>query len=134
MAITTQLVPSTAATIMPLLKASAVAAAAQCSAGTSGNQCGARWTSTVNDGSAFNIGQQMSALSVVGSLLQPQTQALFTNTTGGTSVGNNDAGSTVTNTLYTAPVATTRDRAGAGVLTTFLLAGFVGTTYFMVKE
>lgn len=132
MAATTKLVPSTYDTIMPLLKTSAAAAAAQCTGGTSGNQCGARWTTGTFDNSEFNIGQQQSALSVIGGLLVPQAATLYTNTTGGTSTGKNDAGSTVTDVLYTAPTVTTAGKAGAGILTAVVLTGVIGGSWFMI--
>lgn len=74
----------------------------------------------------------MSALSVIGALLQPKTTELFTNTTGGTSTGNNNAGSTVSDTLYTAPTVTTGGRAGAGIMTAIVLSGVLGGSWFMI--
>lgn len=131
LAVTMKLVPSTRATIFPFLQASAQGAAQQCTGGTSGNQCGARWTSAY-DGTAFNFGQQMGALSVIGALLQDQAQELVTNATGGTSVGNNDAGNTVTNTLYTAPIVGTGGRAAAGIVTAGILSSIIAGSYFMI--
>lgn len=55
MAATTKVAPFTAATLLPLLSASAQAAIKTCNAGTDGNQCGLRWTQGTNDGSIVCI-------------------------------------------------------------------------------
>jgi len=59
MAVTALLVPSTAATIVPKLAASAAAAAGQCDGGTSGKACGLQWYTSTWDGTT-GVGQQVS--------------------------------------------------------------------------
>ena len=59
MAVTSLLVPSTAASINPKLIASAKAAAAQCSGGSTGRQCGMRWYQSTFDGSPYNVGLEV---------------------------------------------------------------------------
>lgn len=59
--ITSLLVPSTAAQILPKLKASAVGAAGQCSGG--GNICGAQWYSQTYDGQT-GVGEEVSSASI----------------------------------------------------------------------
>ncbi|KAI9823431.1 MAG: hydrolase 76 protein [Thelocarpon impressellum] len=133
MAHTTQMAPFTADFIMPRLKASAVAAAQQCS-GAGGELCGVKWTMGTNDGSPGGVGEQMSALSVIGATLIPQVEAPATNSTGGISKGNSAAGGAVATPpsgVRTEKV-TTGDRVGAGFLTTFILVGVLGGAWWMV--
>ncbi|TVY31561.1 Mannan endo-1,6-alpha-mannosidase, partial [Lachnellula occidentalis] len=92
MVATAQLVPDTHDTIMALLRPSAKAAAAQCDGGTDGVTCGQHWTAGSTWDGTYGIGQQMSAVSVIGALLIDTAPALVTNTTGGTSTGNAAAG------------------------------------------
>ncbi|KAI9743228.1 MAG: hydrolase 76 protein [Claussenomyces sp. TS43310] len=137
MAATARMVPSTYDTIMPILTTSAKAAAAVCNGGTSGVECGSRWdTGGVNDGT-LGVGQQMNALQVISALLVQKAPTLVTNTTGGTSKGNDNAGSTGTGStskLVTPTVATTSGKAGAGFLTALILCGVLGGSFFMIKE
>lgn len=136
MASTARLVPSTYDTIMDILTTSAKAAAAVCNGGTSGFECGARWTTNgTNDGN-LGVGQQMNALQVINALLITKAPVLVTNSTGGTSVGNNNAGSSdsSSSTLVTTPTATTAGKAGAGILTALILCGVLGGSFFMIKE
>ena len=134
MAATTKFAPWTHDTIMAYLKTSATAAAAQCDGGTDGVTCGEHWThNTTNDGTS-GVGQQMSALSVIQSLLIDQAVQLVTNNTGGTSVGNAAAGSgssSSTDGTVITP-ATTADRAGAAIMTALVLCGVLGGTAFLI--
>jgi mannan endo-1,6-alpha-mannosidase len=59
MAVTALIVPFTHDQIMPLLQASAVGAAQQCTGGNNGRQCGRKWYSSF-DGS-LGVGQQVSS-------------------------------------------------------------------------
>lgn len=142
MASTARLVPSTYDTIMPVLRTSAQAAVATCSGGSSGLECGARWTTNgTNDGN-LGVGQQMSALQVVGALLVQKATTLVTNNTGGTSQGNDAAGtgnsgsssSSGGTTLNTTPTVTSAGKAGAGIITALILCGVLGGGFFMIKD
>lgn len=135
MAATTKVAPFTYDTIMPLLRTSAQAAAAQCTGGANGRMCGVKWTDGgVWDGT-YGVGQQMSALEVIQSNLITQSAGPLTNTTGGTSVGDPNAGSGSTSTSSTGvtydPV-TTGDRVGAGFLTSLMLIIVIGGAWWMV--
>ena len=134
MAATTKVAPFTYSYIMPLLKTSAIAAAAQCDGGTDGVTCGEHWTDNGTYDGDYGLGQQMSALSVIQAMLINEAPELFTNTTGGTSVGNANAGSasSSTTTGTTITPATTSGKAGAGILTAFVLCGVLGGVGFMV--
>ena len=133
MAATTKIAPFTYDLIMPKLRASAIAAAQQCSGGSNGQMCGQKWTAgTTWDGSQ-GVGQQMSALEVIQSNLIQQVRAPVTNSTGGTSKGNAGAGGAGT-TDPTLPQSTieTKDRAGAGILTALVVIWIIGGVWWMI--
>jgi len=119
---------------MPKLQTSAQAAAAQCSGGDDGNQCGLRWTNGATWDGSFGVGEQMSALEVIQSNLITKVAGPVTNKTGGTSKGNPSAGTggdTAPNGIHTSTI-TTGDKAGAGFLTALILVGMVGGAWWMV--
>lgn len=117
--------------VMTVLKTSTEAAVKQCTGGDSGRVCGFQWSSGVYDGT-YGAGQQMNVLGAVSSLLIDSSIAPVTNMTGGTSVGNPNAGSD--DGGYSqgalAPL-TTGDKAGAGILTFLILGCAVGTFGWM---
>lgn len=134
LALTTQLVPETAATIWPYIQASAQGAAGQCD-GPANNNCGYHWTTSTWDGST-GVGQQMSALAVIQAnmLTVDNLFAPLTLDTGATSKGNANAGTgtpTAVNPALTRPI-TTADKAGAGILTALILVGIIGGTYWLI--
>ncbi|KAK5730525.1 hypothetical protein LTR15_000462 [Elasticomyces elasticus] len=139
LALTAQLVPSTAATIWPYLQASGVGAASQCDGGTDGITCGYRWNSTTWDGT-YGVGQQMSALAAIQANLitVDNLQAPLTANTGGTSKGDPSAGSGTgdvnsgESAVYTR-VISMKDKAGAGILTALLLILTLGGGWFLVS-
>ena len=133
LAVTTQLVPSTAATIMPRLQASAQAAAGQCS-GQGNNLCGRRWYQTVWDG-MIGVGEQMSAMSVFQNNLIASADAPLTADKGGTSKGDPNAGVGSGNLPLDPLLAnppTTGDKAGAGILTFFSLVLVIAITSWII--
>lgn len=135
MAAATQIAPFTANIIMPKLQASAKGAAAQCVGGGDGNTCGRSWYSNKWDGKT-GVGEEMSAMSVIQANLITKVAAPFTHNTGGTSKGDNNAGSQGDNPVtVNDPSAsmkiTTGDKAGAGILTAIVLTSLVGTTWWI---
>jgi mannan endo-1,6-alpha-mannosidase len=135
MAATTKVAPFTYSYIMPLLRSSAKAAAAQCDGGTDGTTCGEHWTANSTYDSNYGLGQQMSALSIIQAMLIDDAPELLTNSTGGTSVGNAGAGagaSSSSSTAGTVTPATTGGKVGAGILTAIVLCGCLGGVGFMV--
>lgn len=144
MAGTAQLAPFTYDTIAPLLNSSAAAAAKACSgspatgfAGLPGTACGFKWTEGTFDGSV-GVGQQMNALSavmytLVGAPGSQQAKTPVTGTTGGTSVGNPNAGLQSAEPMIGLPPITTRDRVAAGFLTSAVLLSVVGGSVFVIK-
>lgn len=131
MAQTAQLASFTHDQIMAVLKPSAEAAIKQCTGGDTGRQCGFQWSSGTFDGSV-GAGQQMNVMGSVMSLLVDMgASAPVTNTTGGTSVGDSNAGSSSDDFLGESTPATTGDKAGASILTILVLVGAAGTFSWM---
>jgi mannan endo-1,6-alpha-mannosidase len=106
MAASTKMAPFIHDQVMVKLKASAQAAALQCSGGTNGRTCGLRWTKGAAFDGSVGVGEQMSALEVIQGMLIDQVAGPVTNTTGGTSTGNYNAGGTNTDTIGTTRTVT----------------------------
>lgn len=122
---TAQLAPFTADVLLPILQTSAQAAMGQCTGGSDGRTCGFMWASGRYDGTT-GAGQTMNVLGAVSSLLHPLAGAPVTNSTGGTSVGDPNAGLGSGQLLpYFAPV-TVADRVGAGIITAVLIGSAMG--------
>lgn len=131
LATTAQMAPFVHDQIMAVLKTSTTAAIKQCTGGDTGRQCGFEWSSGTFDGSV-GAGQQMNVMSAVMSLMVDDgSSGPLTNDTGGTSVGNNNAGSG--SDLFTGATgpATTGDKAGASILTILILVSAGGTFGWM---
>merc|ERR1711881_785555 len=103
--------------------------------GIDGNQCGLRWTEgPVNDGTWVGVGEQMCALEVVQSNLIDLVEGPLTNTTGGTSIGDPNAGSQSNDNPNQFDTIKTGDKAGASILTLLVLSGlFAGAWWMGVK-
>ena len=115
-----QLAPYTADKVMPVLKTSLAGALKQCTGGDNGRFCGFHWTSGKFD-EKIGAGQQMNVLGALTSVMK-YNPVPVTNSTGGTSQGNFNAGSDQPD-LPTPDPVTTGDRAGAGILTALMIAG-----------
>lgn len=124
MAATTKVAPFTYDPVMGVLKTSAAAAALQCSGGTNGRSCGLSWSKGATWDGTTGVGQQMAALEVIQSNLIQHAKAPLTNGTGGTSIGNPNAGAAPINPEAIKP-ATRGDRIGAGILTAVILAAVI---------
>ncbi|KAI4123764.1 MAG: hypothetical protein LQ338_005113 [Usnochroma carphineum] len=133
MAATTKMAPWTYDVIMEKLRASAAAAALQCSGGSSGTLCGMKWTDGAKYDGTTGVGQQMSALEVIQSLLISKVAGPVTNSTGGTSKGDPSAGSggTFDPTLPQGAIQK-KDRVGAGFLTTLIIVSGIGSIWWML--
>jgi mannan endo-1,6-alpha-mannosidase len=70
---TSILAPFTAGRVGALLRASALGAAAACTAGPYGNTCGSKWYINNSDGTS-GLGQQLSAAEVIYALLVNETE------------------------------------------------------------
>lgn len=141
MAATTKWAPWTHDTIKPLLDASAMAAAQQCTGGANGRMCGLMWANNNGqwDGTT-GVGQQMAAMEVVLATMIKNLEAPVTNSTGGTSLGDPDAGTSDIGRTdsYTAlemmrPIST-GDKAGAYILTIITVVFVVGGVLFAFHD
>lgn len=130
---TSILAPFTAATIDPLIKASAAGAALSCTGGSDGHTCGLNWQTGTNDG-YYGLGEQMCALEVMSNLLIHDRPAPYTASNGGNSTGNANAGldSTSTDVLTNDLNIQSKDRAGAAIITAIILASLLGGAIWML--
>ncbi|KAF3353889.1 hypothetical protein VD0004_g5771 [Verticillium dahliae] len=134
LAVVTQLVPSTASKILPVLQNSTQAAIRQCTGGASGRVCGFYWDRGEFIDPAVDkttgAGEQMNVLAAVSSLLIAGANPPTTNDTGGTSRGDSNAGRD-SNPFQDPEPITTADRAGAGIVTFIILASGLSSWYWM---
>jgi mannan endo-1,6-alpha-mannosidase len=122
--------------IHALLVTSAAAAAQTCVGGTDGMTCGLDWSYSGWDG-YYGVGEQMSALEVIQNVLVSGygSDTPYTNTTGGSSVGDADAGlSTIGETSLDSGKLdiTSGDRAGAGIITAVIISVITSGSIWMV--
>jgi mannan endo-1,6-alpha-mannosidase len=145
MAASSQVAPFAFDTLMPLVKSSAAAAAQQCSGsppasdfkGDPGTACGFKWTEKANFDGNVGVGQQMSALSALQYTLIKKAEvakAPITASTGGTSLGNVNAGASTESKIPTLPPITTGERVAAGFATTAILLSVLGGSFFVMKD
>ncbi|TPX14542.1 uncharacterized protein E0L32_005234 [Thyridium curvatum] len=120
LASTTQLAPFTRDKIMPVLKSSTAAAVKLCTGGANGRMCGFKWSTGVFDETGAM--QQQNVIAALTSLLVGSAKGPLTNSTGGTSVGNPNAG---VDTPLTIEQRFGKigggDRAGAAILTILIV-------------
>lgn len=118
--------------IMTILEKSASGAASSCSGGSDGHTCGINWSYGSWDG-WYGLGEQISALEVIQNTLVLQVDPPLTNSTGGTSAGDVNAGLTSRDTSNKNEITVTqKDKAGAGVLTAIVLIIFVGISTWVL--
>ncbi|KAL8639958.1 MAG: hypothetical protein Q9228_003072 [Teloschistes exilis] len=133
MAASTKMAPWIYDGVMEKIRASAAAAALQCSGGPSGTFCGMKWTDGAKWDGTRGVGQQMSALEVMQSLLISKVAGPVTNATGGTSKGDPSAGSGGTfDPRLPQDSIQQRDRVGAGFLTTLVIVSGLGSAWWMI--
>lgn len=141
MAATTKWAPWTYASVKPKLDASAMAAAQQCAGGGNGRMCGLRWANNSGrwDGTT-GAGQQMAAMEVVLATMIQELEAPVTNSTGGTSVGNPQAGTQTSvgaNGVLSSNTTKPIDKAdivGAYVLTILILIALIGGLWMVFHD
>ncbi|KAI1309857.1 family 76 glycoside hydrolase [Xylaria venustula] len=129
MANSVQLAPHLSSKVMPVLKTSAAAGVKQCTGGSNGRMCGFHWTTGQYDG-LQSASLQMNVLGALSALLMPDTSVPLTNTTGGTSKGDPNAGQAKTQLPTYAPI-TTGDKAGASILTILIVTGALSAFAWM---
>ncbi|KAK9485797.1 glycosyl hydrolase family 76-domain-containing protein [Lipomyces starkeyi] len=133
MGATIQLAPYTYNTLFPILTTSASAAIRTCNGGLDGVTCGYTWLTGTYDGK-YGLGQQMAALEVLQSQLIPYTVAPYTNDTGGSSIGNPNAGTGVLGSQTSSATSQTKDKAGAWIITCVLSAIAILTSIWMAMD
>lgn len=133
LAATAELAPFTHDTIINRFATSAAAAVKTCTAGSTGTQCGLKWTTGSNDGS-LGVGEQMAVLEIVQSNLIDKVSGWVSDIKGtGSSVGDADAGGGDDTVILTGSHATTLDRVGAGILTALILvSGILGILFLCI--
>lgn len=91
---------------------------------------GLRWTTGANDGS-LGVGEQMAVLEIVQSNLVDSTSGWVSDVKGtGSSTGDVNAGGDDTKT-YTGSPTTTKDRAGAWILTVMVVGVGIFSSLFL---
>ncbi|BDD61681.1 hypothetical protein MAP00_006714 [Monascus purpureus] len=134
MAATTSKAPFTYDLLMPRLRASAAAAALQCNGPD--NACGLRWTRGADYDGSTGVGEQMSALDVFQANLADRVPPRVTNSTGGTSKGDPNAGTRNSDEKFlgiSEMKIAVGDQVGAGVLTSIFVVATICGVLFMVK-
>ncbi|KAK2804922.1 hypothetical protein FQN50_006432 [Emmonsiellopsis sp. PD_5] len=129
LAATVALAPFTHDIIMPKLRASATAAALQCSG--PGNACGLRWTKGAAYDGETGVGEQMSALEVIQANLVDTVPGPVNNKTG-TSKGDPSAGSGPGSSAPVFSDITMGDKVGAGFMTSIILMLVLGGVWWMI--
>ncbi|PNY27942.1 Mannan endo-1,6-alpha-mannosidase DCW1, partial [Tolypocladium capitatum] len=135
LAVVTQIAPFTRNRILPVLRKSTEAAVKQCTGGDTGRVCGFYWSDGVyvdiSVDRTSGAGEAMNVLAAVSSLLIEEAKVPVTDSSGGISKGNPNAGGGRDNGLKKPKPITTADRAGAGILTLLLLGGAASTFIWM---
>ncbi|KAL2127507.1 hypothetical protein VTI74DRAFT_10623 [Chaetomium olivicolor] len=124
--------PFTRQDVIKVLRSSTTGAVSSC---LSDGTCGFRWNTGEYDGDVAHgpAGQEMSVLAALSTLLIDQDHVLkgpLTNSTGGTSKGDPNAGGD-TNEFHPPKPVTTGDKAGAGIVTVVVLASFLASIVWM---
>lgn len=133
----TKWAPHTYDVIMPLLRASSIAATKQCVGGDNKRMCGLRWNQNKYDGTT-GVGQQMAALEVTMSNLIANSSSPVTADNGGTSQGDpgsggDDIGRNQPKGPDYGPI-NGGDRFGAAIITLLIIASVVGTMFFLFLD
>lgn len=132
LALTAKLVPQTYDDIMKLLTASAKAAAQSCSGGSDGHTCGMNWSHNGWDGK-YGLGEQMSALEAIQSLVVGDRPGPLTAKTGGSSKGKGDAGMDTTQEVQKKLNLNGGDTAGAAIITIIIGVTIIGLGWFLLR-
>jgi hypothetical protein len=134
MASSTQMAPWIYNASISLLNSSAKAAVAQCTGAPTGTTCGLKWYLNGTWDGSNGVGQEMAALEVIlGTLVKPHLNVPLTNSTGGTSISNPNAGFNASNIppgeVVVPPSKT--ERGAAWFLTVFISLLVLWTWWFL---
>ncbi|OTA47268.1 glycoside hydrolase family 76 protein, partial [Hypoxylon sp. EC38] len=94
------------------------------------------WTAKANFDGLAGVGEQMSALSALQyTLVKKQaTKVPVTADTGGTSIGNPDAGRPMESYMPVTTEITIGEKVAAGFVTTAIAFSVLGASFFVMKE
>ncbi len=129
--------PSLYNEFQPFFVSGANAAAAQCTgtiAGLYGNACGFTWTDGGTWDGTYGLGQQMDAMQMILTNIIQDSGSPVTHSTGGISTGDPSAGTQGDTASYVTAhfgKITTASRAGAGILTAFVVTAWLGAIWWM---
>ncbi|KAF3031973.1 hydrolase 76 protein [Didymella heteroderae] len=126
--------PWTRDLIVPRLRGSAIAAAAQCTNGTSKTSCNLYWATGEKHDGSFGVGEQMAALEVILNLLYPTVAGPVTHDSGGISHSQPDAGIDPTHHSFPRDSVRLSDKIGGSALTIMVLVGTVAGAWWMLSE
>ncbi|CAH6718674.1 mannan endo-1,6-alpha-mannosidase Dfg5p [[Candida] jaroonii] len=130
--VTTVLIPETKEVLNDYLTKSAEGAAQSCSGGSDGVTCGEDWSYSGWDG-VYGLGEQMSALEVILANVQTEFSAPLSVQSGGNNASDSEAGLNTQDHTNTKQLdITSKDKAGAGVLTAVVLAIILGGSIWMI--
>ncbi|RFU80478.1 glycoside hydrolase family 76 [Trichoderma arundinaceum] len=133
----TKWAPHTYNFVMPLLRASSIAAAKQCKGGENKRMCGLVWNKDKYDNTT-GVGQQMAALEITMSNLIGSSRAPVTADTGGTSIGDpggggDDIGRNQPAGPNYGPI-NGGDRFGAAILTLLVAGSMAAVMFFLFLD
>lgn len=132
---TMRLAPVTTNLIWPYILTTADALKTSCTGGYDGHTCGLNWLVGKWDGN-YGLGEQICALDVLNTLLIWNKPGPLTASTGGTSKGDGAAGSNGTSgsdgKYVTALNLSTKDTAGAAIITVVVLIGMMATSWWLM--
>lgn len=90
-----------------------------------------KWTTDAYDGST-GVGQEMNAMQIIGVNLIEDTKSPVSESTGGTAANGSDlATSSTSDTTVTFAPVTTKDRAGAGIITAMAVISMIGGAWYV---
>lgn len=119
--------------IQSYLEATSVGIMKSCTGGTDGHTCGLNWGHESGWDGYYGLGEQMSALEALQNRLIWTRPPPLTGDTGASSVGNGSAGSDSTKDIMSNTInIETKDRAGAGIITTIIIIMFLVSAWWMI--
>lgn len=131
LALTAVLVPQTYDTIYGRLEVTANAIAQSCSGGTDQHTCGMNWSHTGWD-DYYGLGEQMSALESVQSLMIMKKQQILTIQSGASSLGDPIFGNQTTVAQAKLLDLNKGDTAGASIITVIVGATIIALGYYVI--
>lgn len=132
--LTCLMAPSLNDEIQKYLADTSIGVLKSCTGGTDGHTCGLNWGHTDGWDGFYGLGEQMSALEALQNRLIWTKPPPLTIETGATSEGNGSAGTGVhdSSTLSNELDITSKDKAGAAILTTIIILLFLVSAWWLM--